>query len=141
MPAPCASTRKWVIKMRAHLLIIATFGCSSVFADLDYKQLAATKRDQPSVVTTTENITVLIPNGAFDIPKASTVKVTQIKPDGVLDIEYHGEKYSINASKTDLEKRVADIRGRRIVIDGIVYEDFKFSNPTPSNVTITHRKG
>ena len=127
--------------MKRLLLLLAMLACSSVLAELDYKQLVATKRDQPAVATTTEGVTISIPYGALEVPKGAIVKIMAIKADGVLEVEYNAQKFSIPAGKTDLEKRVADIRNRRIVIDGVEYEDFKFSEPTVIDVTITHRKG
>ena len=125
----------------AKILLMFVLVVSSAFADLDYKKLLAAKQDQPPAVTTTESIAISVQYGNFEIPKGSTVKVTAFKPDGVLEVEYNGQKYSISVTKTDLEKRVAEIRGHRIIIDGVEYEDFVFSNPTIADVTIKHRNG
>jgi len=45
------------------------------------------------------------------------------------------------AAKTDLEKRVAEIRRLRLVIDGVEYEDVSFANPTVTDVTLKHSRG
>lgn len=133
--------KRWRLPMARFTLILAVLSCSAAFAELDYKQLAASKRDQPGTVTTTENIVIPIPHGEIQIPKTSTVRFLAISPEGRLDIEYNGQKYGIPAAKTDLEKRVAAIRSRRIVVDGWEYEDIEFLDPTAGDVTIKHRAG
>jgi hypothetical protein len=125
--------------MKTFVLILASVGCSSAFAVLDYAHLE--KRDVPTTVVITENISIPIEYGTFEIPKGANAKILAIKTDGTLDIEYTTQKFSISATKTDFEKRVVESRSHRIVIDGVEYEDFKFSNQTPVNITITHRKG
>lgn len=123
------------------LPLLCCFASQTALADFDYKELAATKRDQPAAVTTTEGIAIPIPYGTFEIPKGITLKIISFRADGTLVAEYNGKPYSLPVGKTDLEKRVADIRSHRIVIDGVEYEDFEFSNPTVRDVTIKHRRG
>lgn len=120
---------------------IASGSITTSYAELDYKKLSATKRDQPEAVTTSEGIVKPVQFGTFEIPKGATLKLIAINPDGTLDVDYNGQKYSIPAAKTDLEKRVAEIRGRRIVLDGIEYEDVRWGAVTPTTVSIVHRTG
>ena len=99
------------------ILSLAIFFLTMVtcLAEFDYKQLATIKRDQPAVVITTENITLSIPYGTLEIPKGVTVKVLAVNPNGILVVDFLGEKYSIPATKTDLEKRVTVIRSRAAI--------------------------
>ena len=94
------------------VLFLYSVAMQSAFAVLDYKQLAATKKDQPAIVTTTEDLSVPNKYGALEIPKGSTVKVTGVKADGTLDVDLNGQICSIPASKTDIEKRVTEIEKR-----------------------------
>jgi len=100
--------------MKATMFLVSLIlTATTCFAELDYKQLAATKRDQPTTVTTTEAISISIQYGTLEIPKGATVKVTAFQPDGTLVVDFNGLNYSIPAMKTDLEKRVVEIRSRQ----------------------------
>ncbi len=121
----------------ALLMLIST----TALGELDFKHLAATKRDQPASVIITVSIQIPIQYGTFEIPKGSEVNLLNVSGDGKLTVQYNGSQYAIPASKTDIEKRVVEIRSRRLVVNGIEYQDFRFSKQTPIEVTIIHRAG
>src|SRR5580698_8858125 len=99
--------------MKVFPYLLALSLCSSAFAGLDYKELADSKRDQPFVVVTTESINIPVQYGALELPKGTEANLMAVNPDGTLDITYNGQKHTIPASKTDLEKRVLEIRSHR----------------------------
>jgi hypothetical protein len=126
--------------MRAVVILLMIAG-STAFAELDYKQLAATKRDQPPLVMTTEAIAIAIPYGTAEMPKGVEVKLLSVSDDGKLTVQYGGQQYQILASQTDIENRVTEIRSHRLIVGGIEYQNFRFDNQTPAEVTIIHPGG
>jgi len=114
-------------------LILTTATC---FAELDYKQLAQTKADQPTTVAILETVQVSTEFGNLQIPKGSEVKLLSVGPDGNLTAQFVGNQFTIPANKTDIEKRVAEIRRRRLIVSDVTRTDLVTANPATPQIGI-----
>lgn len=94
------------------MLILCWLSVQPAFAELDYKQLAATKKDQPAFVTTVFDFVITIQASKLEIPKGSEIRLLAVGADGNLRAQFNGNEFTIPAGVTDIEERVTEIRSK-----------------------------